>query len=130
MRRWRIRLRPARRNRRLPKDVEQVALTVLVLSMLLAPFIIQYSESASSCAFVASEWLLRSMQLTKIAAQSMGTEKHVILCGFGRNGQYLARFLARKTSTTLPSTSIRIASARLRPAAKASSTAMSDARKR
>jgi hypothetical protein len=39
----------------------------------------------------------RSMQLTKIAAQSMGTEKHAIICGFGRNGQYLARFLAQES---------------------------------
>jgi CPA2 family monovalent cation:H+ antiporter-2 len=36
------------------------------------------------------------MQLTRIAAQSMGAEKHAILCGFGRNGQYLARFLAQE----------------------------------
>jgi CPA2 family monovalent cation:H+ antiporter-2 len=80
---------------RLPKDVQQVALTVLVLSMLLAPFIIQYSERIV-VRFVASEWLMRSMQLTRIAAQSMGAEKHAILCGFGRNGQYLARFLAQE----------------------------------
>ena len=45
---------------------------------------------------VSSEWLLRSMQLTQIAAQSMGTEKHAILCGFGRSGQYLARFLEQE----------------------------------
>jgi CPA2 family monovalent cation:H+ antiporter-2 len=76
----------------LPKEIEQVVLTVLVLSMLIAPFIVQYSEKVVM-RFVASEWLLRSMQLTQIAAQSMGTEKHAILCGFGRNGQYLARFL-------------------------------------
>jgi CPA2 family monovalent cation:H+ antiporter-2 len=75
--------------------VQQVALTVLVLSMLLAPFIIQYSERIV-VRFVASEWLMRSMQLTRIAAQSMGAEKHAILCGFGRNGQYLARFLAQE----------------------------------
>ena len=79
----------------LPKPVEQVALTVLVVSMLIAPFIVQYSEKIV-VRFVASEWLLRSMQLTHIAAQSMGTEKHAILCGFGRNGQYLARFLAQE----------------------------------
>ena len=77
---------------RMPKTVEQVILTALVLSMLLAPFIVQYSEKLV-VRFVASEWLLRSMQLTQIAAQSMGTEKHAIICGFGRNGQYLARFL-------------------------------------
>ncbi len=77
------------------KAVEQLALTVLVLSMLIAPFIIQYSEKLVM-RFVASEWMMRSMQLTKIAAESMGTEKHAILCGFGRNGQYLARFLGQE----------------------------------
>ena len=77
------------------KAVEQLALTVLVLSMLIAPFIIQYSEKLVM-RFVASEWMMRAMQLTKIAAESMGTEKHAILCGFGRNGQYLARFLGQE----------------------------------
>ena len=76
----------------MPKVVEQVALTVLVLSMLAAPFIIHYSEHIVM-RFVASEWLLRSMQLTRIAAQSMGANRHAIICGFGRTGQYLARFL-------------------------------------
>jgi len=80
---------------RMPKDIEQVVLTALVLSMLIAPFIVQYSEKLVM-RFVAGEWLLRSMQLTKIAAQSMGTEKHAILCGFGRSGQYLARFLGQE----------------------------------
>ncbi len=79
----------------MPKEVEQVVLTALVLSMLLAPFIVQYSEKVVM-RFVASEWLVRSMQLTQIAAQSMNTEKHAILCGFGRNGQYLARFLSQE----------------------------------
>ncbi len=80
---------------KLPKSIEQVALTALVLSMLLAPFIVQYSERLV-LRFVASEWLARSMQLTQIAAQSMSSEKHAILCGFGRNGQYMARFLAEE----------------------------------
>ena len=81
---------------RMPKDIEQVVLTALVLSMLIAPFIVQYSEKLVM-RFVAGEWLLRSMQLTTIAAQSMGTEKHAILCGFGRSGQYLARFLSQES---------------------------------
>lgn len=80
---------------RMPKAVEQVVLTALVLSMLIAPFIVQYSEKLVM-RFVASEWLTRSMHLTQIAAQSMSTEKHAILCGFGRNGQYLARFLGQE----------------------------------
>ena len=79
----------------MPREIQQVALTVLVLSMLIAPFIVQYSERIV-VRFVASEWMMRSMQLTRIAAQSMGAEKHVILCGFGRSGQYLARFLSQE----------------------------------
>ena len=60
--------------------------------MLSAPFIVHYSERIVM-RFVASEWMLRSMQLTRIAAQSMGNQKHAIICGFGKTGQYLARFL-------------------------------------
>lgn len=80
---------------RMPKAVEQIVLTALVLSMLLAPFVVHYSERIVM-RFVASEWLMRSMQLTQIAAHSMGTEKHALICGFGRNGQYLARFLGQE----------------------------------
>jgi CPA2 family monovalent cation:H+ antiporter-2 len=79
----------------MPKVIEQAALTILVLSMLTAPFIVHYSEKLVM-RFVANEWMMRSMQLTTIAAQSMGTEKHAILCGFGRSGQYLARFLGQE----------------------------------
>ena len=79
----------------MPRAVEQVALTTLVLSMLAAPFIVHYSERIV-IRFASNEWLMRSMQLTQIAARSMGTEKHAIICGFGRNGQYLARFLGQE----------------------------------
>jgi len=79
----------------MPKVVEQVVLTTLVVSMLAAPFIVQYSEKLVM-RLVAGEWLLRSMQLTQIAARSMEADKHAIICGFGRNGQYLARFLGQE----------------------------------
>ena len=46
--------------------------------------------------FVASEWLLRSMELTKVAAKSMSTQGHVIICGYGRSGQYMARFIEQE----------------------------------
>jgi len=75
--------------------VVQTVLAALVLSLLLAPFIVHYSERLV-LRFAASEWLLRSMQLTKVAAKAMRTEKHVVICGFGRNGQQLARFMAHE----------------------------------
>ncbi|AJP48113.1 potassium transporter [Rugosibacter aromaticivorans] len=70
----------------------QPVLAALVLSLLLGPLVVQFSDRLVF-RFVASEWLMRSMQLTQIAAQSLTTDKHAILCGFGRTGQHLARFL-------------------------------------
>jgi CPA2 family monovalent cation:H+ antiporter-2 len=70
----------------------QPVLAALVLSLMLAPLIVHFSDRIV-LRFVASEWLQRSMQLTQIAAHSMESDKHAILCGYGRTGQHLARFL-------------------------------------
>ncbi|MBK8760995.1 MAG: cation:proton antiporter [Sulfuritalea sp.] len=70
----------------------QPVLAAMVLSLMLAPLIVHFSERVVF-RFVASEWLLRSMQLTQLAAQSLASDKHAILCGYGRTGQHLARFL-------------------------------------
>ncbi|HEX5803534.1 MAG TPA: monovalent cation:proton antiporter-2 (CPA2) family protein [Azospira sp.] len=78
-----------------PPLASQAVLAALVLSMLLAPIIVQYADRLV-LRFAASEWLLRSMELTNIFAQSMGTERHAIICGFGRSGQTLARFMAQE----------------------------------
>lgn len=81
-----------------PSLTLQVVLAALVLSMLLAPIIVYYSDRLV-LRFASSEWLMRSMQLTMLAAQTMGTEKHAVICGFGRSGQYLARFLVQENVT-------------------------------
>jgi CPA2 family monovalent cation:H+ antiporter-2 len=73
-------------------EVLQPLLAAMVLSLMLAPLIVHFSERLVF-RFVASEWLLRSMQLTQLAAQSLASDKHAILCGYGRTGQHLARFL-------------------------------------
>ena len=75
--------------------VVQPVLAALVISLLLAPIIVHYSERIV-LRFAASEWMLRSMQLTTLAAKAMRTEKHAVICGFGRNGQHLARFMAHE----------------------------------
>ena len=79
----------------LPGAVLQVVVAALVLSMLLAPLIVMHSEKIVM-RFCASEWMLRAMELTQIAASSMAPEKHAIICGYGRSGQYLARFLEQE----------------------------------
>jgi CPA2 family monovalent cation:H+ antiporter-2 len=44
----------------------------------------------------ASDWMLQSVQLTAIAKKAMRAEAHVIICGYGRSGQNLARLLERE----------------------------------
>jgi len=78
-----------------PARVVQIVLAALVISMLLAPIIVHYSDRLV-LRFASSEWLMRSMQLTRVAALAMSTEKHAVICGFGRSGQYLARFMAQE----------------------------------
>ncbi|HCZ17629.1 MAG TPA: potassium transporter [Candidatus Accumulibacter sp.] len=89
-----------RRLELLPSPVLQAVLAALVLSMLLAPLIVQYSNQIV-LRFAASEWLMRSMQMTQLAAKAMNTEKHVVICGYGRTGQYLARFMEQEDVTYL-----------------------------
>jgi CPA2 family monovalent cation:H+ antiporter-2 len=70
-------------------------LASMVLSMLATPFIIMYSNRIVM-KLVSSEWLLQSLQMTNIARKSINTSKHVIICGYGRCGQNLARILERE----------------------------------
>ncbi len=67
-------------------------LASMVLSMLAAPFLILHSNRIVM-RLAASDWLMQSVQLTTIAKKSIRTEAHVIICGYGRAGQNLARLL-------------------------------------
>ena len=73
-------------------DMLNPVLASMVLSMLATPFIIMYSNRIV-LRLVSSEWLQQSLQMTTIARQSIGTSGHVIICGYGRCGQNLARML-------------------------------------
>ncbi len=70
-------------------------LASMVLSMLATPFIVMYSNRIVS-RLSASDWMLQSVALTTIAKKSIATEAHVIICGYGRSGQNLARLLANE----------------------------------
>ena len=73
-------------------DMLNAVLASMVLSMLASPFIIMASNRIV-LRLVANEWLMQSLQMTNIARQSIGTQGHVLICGFGRCGQNLARML-------------------------------------
>jgi CPA2 family monovalent cation:H+ antiporter-2 len=72
--------------------VLQPVLAAMVLSMLMAPFIMGRSEHIVR-RLIATEWTTRAMQLTAVAARAMDASGHVVICGYGRTGQNLARLL-------------------------------------
>ncbi len=79
----------------MPELLLQVMLAAIVLSMLISPFIIERSERIVRHVSGA-EWLVRAVELTQIATQSMAADRHVIVCGYGRSGQNLGRLLGRE----------------------------------
>ena len=82
----------AQKNSLVPPALLNPILASMVLSMLATPFIVMYSNRIVM-KLVSSEWLLQSLQMTTIARKSIGANQHVIICGFGRCGQNLARML-------------------------------------
>ncbi|WP_313077313.1 cation:proton antiporter [Melaminivora sp.] len=67
-------------------------LAAMVLSMLATPFLVQHSNFIIM-KLVASDWMQQSLQVTTIARQAINTSGHVLICGYGRSGQNLARML-------------------------------------
>jgi monovalent cation:H+ antiporter-2, CPA2 family len=70
----------------------QVILASMVLSMFAAPFLITKSN-AIVMKLSTNEWMMQSLALTNIASRTMAAQKHVIIAGFGRTGQSLAKLL-------------------------------------
>src|SRR6056300_27986 len=75
--------------------VSQLVLAVALLSMLIAPFIIQFNGRIARK--LSKSYLKNSQEnINNIKELGQKFNDHVILCGFGRSGQYLSRFLAEE----------------------------------
>jgi monovalent cation:H+ antiporter-2, CPA2 family len=79
----------------LPPDVMQNVLAAMLISMLAAPFLIQHAEVIVRN-LTPSAWMDSAMLIHQIAVKSMSSDEHVIVCGYGRSGQALSRFLIRE----------------------------------
>ena len=82
----------AQKNELVPRALLNPILASMVISMLLTPFLVMYSNKIVM-KLVSSDWMQQSLQMTGIARKAMGANKHVIICGYGRCGQNLARLL-------------------------------------
>ncbi len=76
----------------IPPALFNPILASMVLSMLATPFIILKTNDIVT-RVVGSDWLMQSVQMTTIARKAINTHSHVIICGYGRCGQNLARLL-------------------------------------
>ncbi len=79
----------------IPEPMQSPILASMVLSMLLTPLVFLYSNRIVM-RLSAADWLLQSVAMTTIAKRSINAERHVIICGFGRSGQNLARLLEQE----------------------------------
>ncbi len=104
----------------------QLVLAAMVLSMLSAPFVIQFSEPVVR-RLTANDWLARAAQVTQIAASTMARRDHIIICGYGRSGQNLARLLEAEQ---IPYLALDADPERVREAADSTSVVYGDAGRR
>jgi CPA2 family monovalent cation:H+ antiporter-2 len=73
-------------------ELLQPLLAAMIVSMLATPFVIAASDRIV-LRLSRAEWMQRSLELHRIAVQSIEAERHVVIVGYGRNGQRLARLL-------------------------------------
>ncbi len=78
----------------LPEDYGQVIIGSLLLSMIVSPFIIKYNQNIISILYRKSLLPDTKEQISLNQATS-SLSNHIILCGYGRVGQNIARFLER-----------------------------------
>ena len=77
-------------------DLFQIILSTCLLSMLVSPFLIPLNGKIAR--FLSKNYLRNSQKVVAdIEDTGKALKNHVILCGFGRSGQYLARFLKEES---------------------------------
>jgi CPA2 family monovalent cation:H+ antiporter-2 len=76
-------------------DVFQVTLTAMLISMFIAPFLIERAARLSG-QMAHGDWAHKAKSIHDIAVAGFGLEGHVILCGYGRTGGRIAEFLAEE----------------------------------
>lgn len=77
----------------LPQEMGQKLLTAAVLSMMIAPFLIKYNGKITKLLIGRSYLKNIDEQAAAIEHQTHFTKNHVLILGFGRVGQTVAKFL-------------------------------------
>jgi len=74
-------------------DVFQVTLAAMLISMFIAPFLIERVARLGG-EMARGDWAHKAKAIYEVATSAFGMEDHVILCGYGRTGEQIGKFLA------------------------------------
>lgn len=77
----------------LPEEIGNILLTAAVLSMSIAPFLVKFNGKIAKKLHKSSYSVSHHEIENTIAEDNKHIQDHVILCGFGRVGQTVSRFL-------------------------------------
>ena len=99
----------------LSQDIFQVTMATMLLSMFIAPFLIERAVHFSD-RMTKGGWMNDAKALHDVAVEAMSVRQHVILCGFGRSGQNVSSFLVREN---IPFIALDLDEARIREAKRA-----------
>ena len=82
----------AHQLRLIETDVFQVTLSAMLISMFLAPFLIERAAQISG-ELGKGDWAHKAKSIHDISTKSFGLEDHVIICGYGKTGEQIGEFL-------------------------------------
>jgi len=71
----------------------QVVLATVILSMVATPFLVRYNGAITKWLVSESYTQNRGQTVREVAANASHLDRHVIICGYGRIGQSIARFV-------------------------------------
>jgi CPA2 family monovalent cation:H+ antiporter-2 len=74
-------------------DVLQLTLSAMLMSMFLAPFLIERIARLGG-QMARGDWAHKAKAIHEVAVAGFGLEGHVIICGYGRTGRQIGEFLA------------------------------------
>lgn len=84
-------------NNKMIADVtNQSLLGALICSMAIAPFLIRYNKKLSNLIVPKASQMDQTAVLENVTSAAVGLKDHVIICGYGRVGQNIARFLEKE----------------------------------
>lgn len=79
----------------IPAHLEQAVIAAILLSMICAPFLIGGSNFIVR-RLVKSDWDKQSLDLHAMLVDTMSKSEHILIVGFGRGGQNIARVLSQE----------------------------------